>query len=77
MERQYYYIDYQTFYNVVRWRVKEMRSKIAGGGNAPAAGNDPWATAGPQGGGRPQGGSAGQGGQDPWGAPGVSDEPPF
>ena len=50
----------------------------SGGGNAPAAGNDPWATAGPQGGGRPQGGGAGgQGGQDPWGAPGVSDEPPF
>lgn len=51
----------------------------SGGGNAPAAGNDPWATAGPQGGGRPQGGGSGggQGGQDPWGAPGVSDEPPF
>jgi single-strand DNA-binding protein len=51
----------------------------SGGGNAPAAGNDPWATAGPQGGGRPQGGGSGggPGGQDPWGAPGVSDEPPF
>ena len=47
----------------------------SGGGGAPAAGNDPWATPGPQGGGRPQGG--GQGAQDPWGAPGVSDEPPF
>ena len=48
------------------------------GGQAPAQGNDPWATAGPQGGGRPQGGGGGgQGGQDPWGAPGVSDEPPF
>ena len=50
----------------------------SGGGQAPAQGNDPWATAGPQGGGRPQGGGGGgQGGQDPWGAPGVSDEPPF
>ena len=52
----------------------------SGGGNAPAAGNDPWASAAPQGGGRPQGGGApagGQGGQDPWGAPGVADEPPF
>ena len=47
------------------------------GGQTPAQGNDPWATAGPQGGGRPQGGGGGQGGQDPWGAPGVSDEPPF
>ncbi|WP_182525075.1 single-stranded DNA-binding protein [Nocardioides dongkuii] len=41
------------------------------------AGNDPWATPAPQGGGASSGGGGGAPANDPWGAPGVSDEPPF
>jgi single-strand DNA-binding protein len=57
------------------------------GGGGGGQSDDPWATPAPQGGGQPQGaqpqGGGQQGGQsapanDPWAAPGVSnDEPPF